>query len=148
MSPETAVIGSLLVIVLCVGLVVFATKTYRQSAELFHQAMRQPLSEPMELACGVRMGLLNATSPFGRVRIADEGLELSAFGKSVHVPWSQISAIDLVKPFNGIGWGVRIRSAGRADQIVWLLNRALADRVLQACELRGVRIERQLRAVF
>jgi hypothetical protein len=148
MSTESLVIGSFMVIGLCIAVVIFATRAYRQSSMLFSQAMSQPLSEPMELICGVRMGWLNATSPFGGVRISNEGVMFTAFGVSARVPWSGVSWIDLVKPFNGIGWGVRIRSAGRPDHIVWVLKRALADRVLEACELHGVRIERQPRLVF
>lgn len=63
MSDQVAVIGSFVLIAACVALVAFVTKTYRESMALAAAVITSEPGAPIELVCGTRLGLLNATWP-------------------------------------------------------------------------------------
>ncbi len=150
MSDQTAVIGSLVVVAGLLVVMVLATKTYRKSMTLAAMAITAAPSQPLELICGIRIGLMNASWPAGRVRIADEGIGLSCLGVSVRAAWSDVRIVELVKPLNQIGWGVRFRIPTRRPHsaIVWLGTRALAERVIEACTFHKVPSELKPHAVL
>ena len=143
MSDQAAVIGTFAVVAGLLAIVVLATNTYRVSIVLAAEAMTAAPGQPLELICGVRLGWMNASWPASRVRIADEGIRFSCLGVSVRAAWRDVTMVELVKPVNQIGSGVRFRIPTRRPNsaIVWLGNRALAERVMEACKFRQVPTE-------
>jgi hypothetical protein len=109
MSDETAVIGSFVLIVALLVVAGFATGTYRKSIAMSAQALTVAPGQPFELICGIRIAGWNATWPGGRVRVADDGVEFSCLGFATQAAWSDVKTVELVKPLNLIGWGVRFR---------------------------------------
>ncbi len=105
---------------------------------------------PLELVCGIRLGLLNATWPAGRCRFGDEGVGFSCLGFSTEATWADVKAVELIKPMNQIGWGVRFRiPAAKPDSaIVWLGSRQLAERVIESCAFHRVPTDVKARAVL
>jgi hypothetical protein len=87
----------------------FATGTYRKSIAMSAQALTVAPGQPFELICGIRIAGWNATWPGGRVRVADDGVEFSCLGFATQAAWSDVKTVELVKPLNLIGWGVRFR---------------------------------------
>ena len=107
MSDEAALIGSVVLIGACVAVVVFATSTYRKSSALAAAAILANPGDPLDLICGIRLGVLNATWPAGRCRVTDDGVVFSGVGFARQAVWLDVRAVELVKPLNQIGWGVR-----------------------------------------
>jgi hypothetical protein len=62
--------------------------------------------------------------------------------------WSDVKIVELVKPLNLIGWGVRFRLQTQRDATVWLMSRTLSERVMEACEIHHRPIERKARWVL
>jgi hypothetical protein len=148
MSDETAVIGSFILIVGLLVVAGFATSTYRKSIAMSAQALTVAAGQPFELICGIRVAGRNATWPGGRLRVADEGVGFSCLGFATRAAWSDVKIVELVKPMNLIGWGVRFRLQTQRDAIVWLMSRTLSERVVEACEVHHIPIDRKARWVL
>ena len=150
MSDEVPLIGSLVLIGACVAVVVFATSTYRKSSALAAAAILANPGDPLELICGIRFGLFNATWPAGRCRLTDDGVAFSGFGLAKQAGWHDVKAVELVRPLNQIGWGVRflIPTMQPETTTVWLGSRLLAERLLESCEVRHVPVQTKARVVL
>src|SRR5258708_36928026 len=107
MSDQVAVIGSFVLIGACIAIALFATRTYRESKALADAFLTSELGAPLELVCGMRLGLLNATWPGGSCRLSEEGVAFSCVGIARQASWTDVKAAELIKPLNLIGWGVR-----------------------------------------
>lgn len=98
----------------------------------------------LELVGGARV-LVNYTVPFGRLRLWEPGISLSAPGVTASLAWSEISRAALVKPAAvPIGSGVEFRAKGYVPLIYWG-RRDACLRVLDICEKHGVQVERESR---
>jgi hypothetical protein len=150
MSDQAAVIGSFVLVGACVAVVAFATTTYRKSKALADAAITSEPGAPLELVCGIRLGVFNATWPAGRCRLGAEGVAFSCLGFSAHANWADVKAVEVIRPVNRIGWGVRFRiPAMKPDSvIVWLGSRQLAERLIQSCAFREVPTEMKARVVL
>lgn len=149
MSDQVVIIGALLLVGACIAVVAFATTTYRPSKALADAAIRSEPGAPIELICGMRVGLFNSTWPAGHCRLGGEGVGFSCFGFAAKANWADVEAVELIKPMNQIGWGVRFRipSMKPTSAIVWLGSRQLADKVIEICAFHDVPTEKKARAV-
>jgi hypothetical protein len=140
MSDKAAVIGAFVLIGACAAIVALVTKTYRESMALAAAVITSEPGAPLELVCGIRLGLLNATWPGGRCRFSDDGVAFSCLGIKRQASWTDVRAVEMVKPFNLIGWGVRFRIPAMkpGSVIVWLGSRQLAERLIETCKLHQV----------
>jgi hypothetical protein len=102
------------------------------------------------LVCGIRLGWFNATWPAGRCRLGDESIGFSCLGFAAEANWADVEAVELIKPMNQIGWGVRFRipSMKPTSAIVWLGSQQLADKVIEICAFHEVLTEKNARAVL
>lgn len=150
MSDQVAVIGSLVLVGGCIAIVAFVTNTYRKSKAYADAAIASEPGAPLELVCGIRLGFLNATWPAGRCRLTEEGVAFSCLGFTAHASWLDIKTVELVKPMNLVGWGVRFRiPAMHPDSaIVWLGSQRLAERLIGGCRFHQVPIELKPRVVL
>jgi hypothetical protein len=150
MSDQVAVIGSFILIGACVAVVALATTTFRQSKALGDAAISSEPGSPLELVCGIRLGLFNATWPGGRCRLDDVGVGFSCLGFATEATWADVKTVELVKPIIQIGWGVRfhIPSIKPDSATVWLGSRQLADRVIESCAFHNVATDMKARVVF
>jgi hypothetical protein len=150
MSEQVVVIGSLLLIGACAAVAAIAATTYRKSKALAAAAIASEPGAPLELVCGIRFGALNASWPAGRCRLGSEGVGFSCLGFERQASWADITEVELIKPMNQIGWGVRFRiPAMKPDStIVWLGDRRLAERLIQSCVLHNVPAAVKARAVL
>ncbi len=150
MSDQVAVIGSFVLVGACVAVVAFATTTYRKAKALADAAITSEPGAPVELVCGIRLGWFNATWPAGRCRLGAEGVGFSCLGFAAGANWADVEAIELIKPVNQIGWGVRFRipSMKPTSAIVWLGSKQLADKVIEICAFHQVPTEKNARAVL
>ncbi len=150
MSDQVAVIGTFVLIGACVAIVGFVTKTYRESMALAAAVITSEPGAPLELICGMRLGLLNATWPGGRCRLNDEGVAFSCVGITKQASWTDVKAAELIKPFNLIGWGVRFRipTMKPGSAIVWVGSRQLAERLIEACKRHQVPTTSKVRVVL
>src|SRR5437762_3075894 len=82
--------------------------------------------------------------------VVDSATTVSPLGLASQATWADVTAVELIKPMNQIGWGVRFRipTMKPASVIVWLGNRRLAERLIQSCALRRVPTEVKARAVL
>ncbi len=139
MTGEAAVIGSLVVVLLAGGLVIYVTTIYRQSRALAKAALTGSRSDPIELVCGIRYRGANATWPEGQIRIQGSGVQFSGLGTTEVATWEEVSGVRLIRPLTLIGWGLTFSLTNPARTItVWLSSRGLASRVLEACSDHGV----------
>jgi hypothetical protein len=145
MSDQVLVIGSLVLIGACVAIVALATKIFRESQALADAVITSEPGAPFELVCGIRLGVWNATWPFGRFRLTEDGVAFTSLGLPVRVAWAEVKVVELLKPFNLIGWGVRFRIHTRSDVIVWVMSRAIAERIIEACEVHLIPSRRKPR---
>jgi hypothetical protein len=150
MSDQVVVIGGFVLVAACIAIVAFATNTYRRSKALADAAITSERGAPLELVCGIRLGWFNATWPAGRCRLGDEGIGFSCLGFAARADWADVAAVDLIKPVNQIGWGVRFRipSMKPTSAIVWLGSQKLADKVIEMCAFHDVPTEKNARAVL
>lgn len=150
MSDQVVVIGSFVLVGVCIAVAAFATTTYRTSRALADAAIRSAPGAPIELVCGIRLGWLNATWPAGHCRLGDAGLGFSCLGFAAGANWADVEAVELIKPVNQIGWGVRFRipSMKPTSAIVWLGSQQLADKVIEICAFHEVHTDRNARAVL
>jgi hypothetical protein len=126
----------------------FRDRTYRKSIAMSAQALTVAPGQPFELICGIRLAGWHASWPGGRVRVADEGVSFSCLGVVTQAQWSDVKIVGLVKPLSLIGWGVRFRLQTQLDATVWLMSRTLSERVMEACEIHQIPIEREARWVL
>jgi hypothetical protein len=150
MSDQVVVIGSFVLVGACIAIVVLATTTYRTSKALADAAINSTPGAPLELVCGIRLGWFNATWPAGRCRLGDEAVGFSCLGFVAEANWADVKAVELIKPMNQIGWGVRFRipSMKPPSAIVWLGSQELADKVIETCAFHEVPIEKKARAAL
>jgi hypothetical protein len=150
MSDQVAVVGSFVLIGACIAIIAFVTKTYRDSMALAAAVITSEPGAPLELICGIRLGLLNATWPGGRCRLNDEGIAFSCVGVIRRTSWADVRAAELIKPFNLIGWGIRFRipSMKAGSAIVWLGSRQLAERLIEICKRHDVPVTLNPRIVL
>jgi hypothetical protein len=150
MSDQLAIIGAFVLVGACVAVVVLATTTYRKSKALADAAMSSEPGAPIELVCGIRLGPFNATWPAGRCRLGAEGVRFSCLGFAAKASWADVKAVELIKPVNQIGWGVRFRIPDMKPNsaIVWLGSRQLAERVIESCGFNKVPTETKARVVL
>lgn len=150
MSDQVGVIGSFVLVGACIAIVVLATNTYRTSKALADAAINSTTGAPLELVCGIRLGWFNATWPAGRCRLGDEGVGFSCLGFAAGASWAEVEAVELIKPMNQIGWGVRFRipSMKPPSAIVWLGSKQLADKVIEISAFHEVPTEKNAGAVL
>jgi hypothetical protein len=150
MSDQVVVIGGFVLVAACISVVAFATTTYRKSKALADAAIASTPGAPIELVCGIRLGWLNATWPGCGCRLGDEGVGFSCLGLAAGASWADVEAVELIKPMNQIGWGVRFRipSMKPTSAIVWLGSRQLADKVIEICAFHEAPIEKTTRAIL
>jgi hypothetical protein len=150
MSAQVVIIGSFLLVGACIAVAAFATSTYRNSRALAHAAVSSEPGMPLELICGIRLGLFNATWPAGRCRLGEEGVGFTCLGFTARANWADVEAVELIKPMNQIGWGVRFRvpSMKPTSAIVWLGSQQLADKVIDTCAFHEVPTDKKARAVL
>ena len=150
MSDPVVVIGVFVLVGACIAIVALATNTYRKSKALADAAITSEPGAPLELVCGIRLGLFNATWPAGGCRLDDVGVRFSCLGFATEATWADIKAVELIRPMSQIGWGVRFRiPAMKPDSaIVWLGSRQLAERVIESCAFHKVPTEMKARAVL
>ena len=149
MSDQVVVIGAFVLVGACIAVAAFATNTYRKSKALADVAITSEPGAPFELVCGIRLGWFNATWPAGRCRLGDESIGFSCLGFAAEANWADVEAVELIKPMNQIGWGVRFRipSMKPTSAIVWLGSQQLADKVIEICAFHEVPTEKNARAV-
>ena len=150
MSPEVAVIGSLIAVVALLGVGALAARLFMESSREGSQlAQRVSPNEPVELTCGIRRGWLNSTGPFGRMRVDESGLSFAGVGIRLSVPWANVSLVELVKPMNLIGWGVRFTFTPRAPCVIaWIMSGRLVTEVITACGAHGAPVAPKWRFVL
>jgi hypothetical protein len=150
MSDQVVVVGGFVIVGACISVVAIATTTYRKSKALADAAIASTPGAPIELLCGIRLGWFNGTWPAGRCRLGDEGVGFSCLGFAAEASWADVEAVELIKPMNQIGWGVRFRipSMNPTSAIAWLVSRQVADKVIEICAFHEVPTEKDARAVL
>jgi hypothetical protein len=145
MSATVASIGSLAVVGLCVAVLVYATITYRQSKAMTDAVVGWDGGEPLDMFCGMRIGLMMASWPGGRFQLGSEGVAFDCSGRKLQVAWSKVQLVQLVKPLvPPIGWGLRFKLSDTKTTTVFVLGirRALAERLVEICGARGAATDR------
>jgi len=140
MSDWVVVFGSVILIGACVAVVAFATNTYRKSKTLADAAITAEPGAPLELVCGMRIGLKMASWPGGRFRLGPDGVAFDCSGRRLQAAWSKVLLVELVRPLiPPIGWGLRFNLSGTNSPTVVVggLRRALAERLVDICGARG-----------
>ena len=140
MSDWIVVLGLVVLIGACVGVVVFATNTYRKSNALADAAITSEAGATLELLCGMRIGLMMASWPGGRFRLGPDGVAFDCSGRRLQAAWSKVQLVELVRPLiPPIGWGLRFNLSGTNSPTVVVggFRRALAERLVEMCGARG-----------
>jgi hypothetical protein len=151
MSDWVVVFGSVILVSACLAVAAFATSTYRKSKALADAATTSEPGAPLELVCGMRIGLMMASWPGGRLRLGPDGVAFDCSGLRLQAAWSKVQLVELVKPLiPPIGWGLRFNLSGTNTPTVVVggFSRALAERLVEMCGARGAPTDRGLHFVL
>jgi hypothetical protein len=146
MIPPAAALWVLIAFIVLSGVVLWALFRSWHKKALPHFPVNDGAgSRPiLELVGGARI-LSNYSMPFGRLRLWERGISLSAPGVSASLTWSEISRAALIKPaLAPIGFGVEFRTSGYLPLVYWGRKKSCLQ-VLDICEQHRVQVEREAR---
>jgi hypothetical protein len=137
MGGAVAVIGSIAVVGLGVAIAIYATIIYRQSKSLSDTVGADP-TVPVDLLCGMRIGWMAASWPGGQFHLDTVGVAFDCSGRVVRAHWSEVVAVDLVKPLLApLGWGVRFKMSASPTVVLLGMPRSIASRIVERCRASG-----------
>jgi hypothetical protein len=145
MSDWVLLFGSVILIGACIAVVAFASNSYSKSKVLAGAVLTSEPWAPVELVCGMRIGLMMASWPGGRFRLGPDSVAFDCSGRRLQVAWSKVQLVELVRPLvPPIGWGLRFNLSGTNTRTVVVggFRRALAERLIEMCGARGAPTDR------